>query len=67
MRIVSEFGNGLHIDISAKKSVYAWISDNPVKFSYKGAAIERIGKKGFYKYLGFYINLDLRSFKPNEN
>ena len=66
-KIVSDFANDFHIDINAKKSAYAWISDSPVKnFSYKGAVIERIGSKGFYKYLGFYINLDLNPSKQME-
>ena len=65
--IVSDFAKDFHIDINAKKSAYAWISDNPVKkLLYKGDAIERIGSKGFYKYLGFYINLDLDLTKQME-
>jgi hypothetical protein len=58
--VVKKFSKCFFIEINPKKSAYAWNTENfSTKIEYNNVKIEQIGKNGFYKYLGYYINFDL--------
>ena len=58
--IVFNYSKITGININPKKSAYAWKNDTRVYSpTYKGKEFELLGSSKSYRYLGFWLNLDL--------